>query len=93
MEGIVKEIVNDIYIYEKGNGMPGEISYFTVANLEKGVMVDLTDIMFRHWGKMTLGKRRVRRLNQLKKGKSIAYFYDENTGLNKPLPGTFYVDR
>lgn len=88
MKGIIKGIRNGIFIHKMECRIP-TIGIHTVAELFNGDLVDLTDISENYFGKITIKKKVLRRLNRLKRGQFIEYYYNEELGLNIPVPGTF----
>lgn len=92
MKGIIKRIKNGIYIHEKEGEIP-TIDFHTVAELDNGGLVDLTDIMKMSFGKTSIGKRAIRKLNSIKVGQIIDYYYDKDLCLNIPVLGIFSINR
>jgi len=88
MEGVIKNIKNGIFILKQKENVP-TIGFHTVAELENGELVDLTDILKKYFGKTTLKKKIIRHLNNTQKGQVI--FYNNYHGINKPLNWTFYI--
>ena len=91
MKGIIKAIKNGIYIHkmECGNST---IGFHTVAELFNGELVDLTGIMENYFGKLTVKKKVIRKLNSLKRGQTIDYYYNKELDLNTPIAGTFSIE-
>lgn len=91
MKGIIKAIKNGIYIHkmECGNST---IGFHTVAELFNGELVDLTGIMENYFGKPTIKKKVIRKLNSLKRGQTIDYYYNKELDLNTPIAGTFSME-
>lgn len=83
MKGIIKAIKNSIYIHKRECGN-STIGFHTVAELFNGELVDLTGIMENYWGKPTVKKKVIRKLNSLKKGQTIDYYYNKELDLNTP---------
>jgi len=83
MKGIIKAIKNGIYIHkmECGNST---IGFHTVVELFNGELVDLTGIMENYLGKPTVKKKVIRKLNSLKRGQTIDYYYNKELDLNTP---------
>lgn len=92
MKGFIKRIKNGIYIYEKKGEIP-TIDYHTVAELDNGELVDLTGIMKVFFGKRTMQKRVIRKLNSIKVGQSIDYCYDKDLCINIPVSRTFSINK
>lgn len=88
MKGIIKAIKNSIYIHKRECGN-STIGFHTVAELFNGELVDLTGIMENYFGKPTVKKKVIRKLNSLKRGQTIDYYYNKELGLNIPIVGTF----
>ena len=88
MKGIIKAIKNGIYIHkmECGNST---IGFHTVVELFNGEFVDLTGIMENYFRKTTIKKKVIRKLNSLKRGQTIDYYYNKKLGFNIPIAGTF----
>ena len=88
MKGIIKAIKNGIYIHkmECGNST---IVFHTVVELFNGEFVDLTGIMENYFRKPTVKKKVIRKLNSLKRGQTIDYYYNKKLGFNIPIAGTF----
>lgn len=83
MKGIIKAIKNSIYIHKRECGN-STIGFHTVAELFNGELVDLTGIMENYLGKPTVKKKVIRKLNSLKKGQTIDYYYNKELDLNTP---------
>ena len=83
MKGIIKAIKNSIYIHKRECGN-STIGFHTVAELFNGELVDLTGIMENYLGKPTVKKKVIRKLNSLKRGQTIDYYYNKELDLNTP---------
>lgn len=90
MIGVIKTIKNGIYIHNKECDS-SIVGFHTVAELLNGELVDLTRIIEDYFGKTTIKKKVVRRLNSIKRGQAIDYYYNEELGLNVPVPGSFSI--
>lgn len=92
MIGVIKAIRNGIYIHNRECGS-STIGFHTVAELLNGELVDLTNILENYFGKTTIKKKAIRRLNRMKRGQTIDYYYNKELGLNVPIPGTFSITK
>lgn len=91
MIGVIKTIKNGIYIHNRECGN-STIGFHTVAELFNGELVDLTGIMENYFGKPTIKKKVIRKLNSLKRGQTIDYYYNKELDLNTPIAGTFSME-
>lgn len=90
MIGVIKTIKSGIYIHSREYGS-STVGFHTVAELMNGELVDLTRIIEDYFGKTTIKKKVVRRLNSQKGSQPIDYYYNKELGLNVPVPGTFSI--
>lgn len=91
MIGVIKTIKNGIYIHNRECGN-STIGFHTVAELFNGELVYLTGIMENYFGKPTIKKKVIRKLNSLKRGQTIDYYYNKELDLNTPIAGTFSME-